>query len=144
MSTPEPLELEELVEVFADLREKRRASKRPVSRKPLNDSERVKVKRKAASRCHICGEKIDGENWQASHVFAVSGGGMMSVDNCLAAHPACNRERWHYSPEELMWIFRLGRWLRGQIEAETKPGRDAGNQFCRYRQRLYSRRSATV
>lgn len=144
MPTPEPLEFQELVDVLADLREERRKGKRPVSRKPLKSSERRQVLDKTESRCHICGEKIEGENWQASHVFAVSGGGEISADNCLAAHPACNRERWHYSPEELMWIFRLGRWLRGQIEAETKIGKRAGNQFCRYRRRLYSRRSATV
>jgi hypothetical protein len=109
-------------------------------RATLTKAERAEILRKTDSRCHLCGGAIEGDDWQADHVLAHSGGGKHSVDNYLAAHSICNNYRWHYDAEEFQWILKLGIWLRTQVESETPMGREAGDLFCKYEQRRAGRR----
>jgi 5-methylcytosine-specific restriction endonuclease McrA len=109
-------------------------------RATLTRVERAEILRKTDFRCHLCGGAIEGDDWQADHVLAHSGGGKHSVDNYLAAHSICNNYRWHYDAEEFQWILKLGIWLRTQVESETPMGRNAGKLFCKHENRRAGRR----
>ena len=117
---------------LSDIERRQRAS--------LTKSQRSDVLSKTGERCHICGGTINANDWQADHVLAHSSGGKHSVDNYLAAHSICNNYRWHYHAEEFQWIFKLGVWLRTQIERKTAIGQNAGREFCAHERRRAGRR----
>ena len=100
------------------------------ARKALTGAERTYIFGKTNGRCHICGGEIDRQ-WQADHVFAQSAGGRHRVDNYLPAHAICNNYRWHYGPEELQWILKLGVFARTEIENQTTVGEVVGKAFVR-------------
>lgn len=106
----------------------------------LSRAERTEVFQKTGGRCHICGGKIIGDDWQADHVLAHSTGGAHDVANHLPAHSLCNNYRWHYGTDEFQWILKLGVWLRTQIETESSAGMAAGEKFVAYEQRRGRRR----
>jgi hypothetical protein len=122
-----------------DLRVASQKETRP-KRTPLSQPERDQVLLKSGARCHICGGPIDGQAWQADHVFALSAGGTDSLDNYLPAHSLCNNYRWHYDAEEFQWILKLGVWLRTQIEEQTSVGLAAAAKFVAHDQRRALRR----
>jgi 5-methylcytosine-specific restriction endonuclease McrA len=111
-------------------------------RTALTRPERAQILSKCGGRCHICGGSIEGDDWQADHVLAHSGGGKHNLENYLPAHSVCNNYRWHYDAEEFQWILKLGVWLRTQIENETGIGQAAGKLFCGHERRRISRRKA--
>jgi 5-methylcytosine-specific restriction endonuclease McrA len=106
----------------------------------LTTAQRAEILLKAGGRCHLCGGPIDGQEWEADHVFAHSTGGAHSLDNYLPAHSLCNNYRWHYDTEELQWILKLGVWLRTQIENQTPIGQQAGTHFLADDRRRAARR----
>jgi 5-methylcytosine-specific restriction endonuclease McrA len=132
----------------AELRELRRQRRHRVNlsrgerarRAALKSARRNEILCKTASRCHICGGRIDGDDWQADHVLAYSTGGAQTVDNYLPAHSICNNYRWFYEPDEFQWILKLGVWARTQIEKGTPVGRAVAARFCKYDQRRAARR----
>src|ERR1700712_4814790 len=113
---PEPEIPEDLIVLLRTLRAGKVAQKQIARRRQaLTLAERQQVQAKTASRCHICGGRIE-DRWQADHVLAHSGGGGSEVDNYLAAHTLCNNYRWDYLPEEFQAILKIGVWARTQIE----------------------------
>jgi len=126
-----------------DLRSKRRLGKRNSITRPrtsLTAAERLRVLAKTSGRCHICGGRVEGENWQADHVMAHSAGGTYDVDNYLAAHATCNHYRWDYLPAEFQYILKLGVWARTQIERGTTVGNDVASAFAGHEARRVKRR----
>src|SRR5689334_11338711 len=63
------------------------------ARAALTTAERAYVLLKSGGRCHICGGTINGQDWQADHVFAFSAGGPGFLENYLPAHSICNNYR---------------------------------------------------
>lgn len=128
---------------LVELRSERRLGKRDSIRLPrisLTAAERRQVLAKTAGRCHICGEKVEDEGWQADHVIAHSAGGIHEVDNYLPAHSTCNDYRWDYLPDEFQYILKLGVWARTQIERGTTVGNDVASAFAEYEIRRVKRR----
>jgi 5-methylcytosine-specific restriction endonuclease McrA len=115
---------------------------KPARRPALTKSERDAVLKKTDSRCHVCGGLIEGNAWQADHVFAHSAGGIHTVGNYLPAHSLCNNYRWNYGTTEFQWILKLGVWLRTQIATETTIGRAACEAFCAHERRRQMRRKS--
>lgn len=98
-------------------------------RRGLSSKEREEILAKTGRRCHVCGGMIGESKWQADHVFSHAGGGTHRADNYLPSHALCNNYRWDFSPVEFQYILKLGVWLRGQIETETKIGRQAASAY---------------
>ena len=122
------------------LEQKRAGSKR----RALSESARRDILAKTEGRCHICGGPIEGNQWQADHVHAHSGGGANDVANYLPAHAVCNNYRWDYASEEFQWILKLGVWLRTEIERGTRVGKNAAELFVEYEKRRVARRKSTA
>lgn len=57
-------------------------------------------------------------------------GGAHRVDNYLPACFICNNYRWHYLPEELQLILKIGVWARTEIEKETTLGNAMALKFA--------------
>lgn len=105
------------------LHEKRKASKQPAKRtKRLTKSERAEILSKTDGKCHICGQKLSVDKFQADHVVSHVRGGQHHVDNYLPACFVCNNYRWHYLPEELQLILKIGVWARTEMEKGTGLG----------------------
>ncbi|NNE17254.1 MAG: HNH endonuclease [Myxococcales bacterium] len=126
---------------LARLREKRRQAKTSnnASRRALTSKQRDLVLQKTDGRCHICGGKV-GHKWQADHVSSHAHGGAHAEDNYLAAHALCNNYRWHYLPEELQVVMKLGIWARMQVEKGTPLGMEIAERFVAHERRRESRR----
>lgn len=127
-----------------NLRSKRRRrvlkwNKAILVRRSLTPKQRPEVLVKAGKRCHLCGGKINGSDWQADHVYAHSTGGTHTIENYLPSHSLCNNYRWHYGTKEFQWILKLGVWLRTQIEKGTPIGQLAGQAFIKYDRRRAAR-----
>lgn len=122
-------------------------SEKGSKRKPLTKEQRKNVLLKTDGRCHICGGKILGGDWQADHVLAYAQGGIHSAENYLPAHPICNNYRWDYGQEEFQWILKIGVWMRTQIENENRDAMMLAERFVKYEAVRESRpvmRSVTV
>ena len=90
---------------------------------------------KTGGKCHICGQEVSVDKFEADHVKSHSIGGTSIIDNFLPACKACNNYRWHYLPEELQWILKLGVWARTEISNETELGKQMAN-VCVRREKL--------
>jgi 5-methylcytosine-specific restriction endonuclease McrA len=134
----------EFVERLRSLKERRLDRKMGlrdrVPRESLSSIEREAITAKTEHCCHMCGGKIEGDAWEADHVFSHALGGGHSVDNYLPAHTLCNGYRWFYLSEEFQWILKLGVWLRTHIEKQTAVGRIAVKAFCAHERARLSRR----
>ena len=126
------------------LHDRRRAKTKTgnrVRRPRLSKADRAEVLKSTGARCHICGGEIaPGERWTADHVLPYSRGGGAGVENHLPAHGLCNNYRWHYSPEELQWILKLGVWTKTQIEKQNPLALEFAARFVRHEQKRESRR----
>ena len=89
----------------------------------LSKKQRQEVLNKTNSKCHICGIDLLIDNFQADHVKSHVSGGSSMVDNYLPSCGTCNNYRWHYLPEEIQWILKIGVWAKTQIERETIVGK---------------------
>jgi 5-methylcytosine-specific restriction endonuclease McrA len=138
----------EFVERLRSLKEKRHDRKMELrdqlSREPLSSLDRQTILAKTGRCCHICGGDVEGDAWQADHVFSHALGGQHSVDNYLPAHAVCNNYRWFYGAEEFQWILKLGVWLRTQIQRKTPVGRMAAAAFCAHERARASRSKVRV
>ncbi|MCD6113322.1 MAG: HNH endonuclease [Bacteroidales bacterium] len=88
----------------------------------LSKEQRQRIYNKTDGLCHVCGIKLEIDNFQADHVKPFSTGGHDIVDNFLPACSQCNNYRWDYSPEEMQWILKLGVWLKTEIQKKSKEG----------------------
>ena len=124
---------EEFVERLRSLKKRRHDRKMELRcrspRESLSSIEREKIIAKTGHCCHVCGGEIEGDNWEADHVFSHALGGQHSADNYLPAHALCNGYRWSYLSEEFQWILKLGVWLRTQVEKQTEVGIGAAKAF---------------
>ena len=83
-----------------------------------------------------------GRTWQADHVNSHAHGGAHAEDNYLAAHPLCNNYRWHYLPEELQIVMKLGVWAKAQAEKGTPIGMEIAERFSTHERSRERRRVA--
>ena len=112
------------------LHKKRKASKVPSKRiGRLTEKERLQVLAKTDSKCHICGQKLSLTKFQADHVVSHVRGGIHSVDNYLPSCFICNNYRWHYLPEELQLILKIGVWAKTEIEKKSTIGISMASKF---------------
>ncbi|MEA5256855.1 HNH endonuclease signature motif containing protein [Arcicella aquatica] len=109
-------------------------------RKYINSDTKYEILRKSGFQCHICGEKVDENNFQADHISPHSLSGNCSSENFIAACNFCNNYRWNYLPEEIKWILKIGVWVKTQIEFETEIGKNISNEFIEHEKIRESRR----
>jgi len=95
----------------------------------LTKRERGTIYAKTGGQCHVCGQQVDINKFEADHVKSHSSGGTSVTDNFLPACKTCNNYRWHYLPEELQWILKLGVWARTEISMNTNLGNLMANAF---------------
>ncbi len=121
---------------LASLHKQRKAAKqkRPRNTK-LTKKQRQLVLDKTGGKCHICGIALEVNNFQADHVQSHTTGGSSTIDNFLPSCSTCNNYRWHYLPEEIQMILKLGVWTKTQIERETKLGEAITESFMKYEAR---------
>lgn len=73
---------------------------------------------------------------------AHSAGGKHSVDNFLPACKIYNNYRWHYLPQEVRWILKVGIWAKTHIRKRTKIGNYIASHFLKYETNRQRRRKA--
>ena len=78
--------------------------------------------------------------FEADHVQAHSSTVNNKLDNFLPSCRLCNNYRWHYNPEEIKWILKLGVWLRGEIRTDTALGKAAAEKFIKHEVRREGRK----
>ena len=112
-----------LQEEIYNLHMRRRNEKMPSQRRGrLTKKERIMIYSKTDGRCHVCGMEILLNEFQADHVISHIHGGSHKVDNYLPACFICNNYRWHYLPEELQLILKIGVLAKTEIENKTTLG----------------------
>ena len=97
----------------------------------LTKEERKLIYLKTAGKCHVCGQEILIDKFEADHVKSYSSGGTSVTDNFLPSCKTCNNYRWHYLPEEFQWILKLGVWARTEVENNTDVGKLIGSLFIK-------------
>jgi hypothetical protein len=128
-------------DVLLGLRLYRRENKIKTKRKyRLTKSDRKTIHEKTDGKCHICGQVVPVEKFEADHVKAHATGGHSYLDNFLPTCKTCNNYRWDYSPDEIKWILKLGIWARKQIENNTGLGRQMAKTFIGYEHNREKRR----
>ena len=119
-----------LQEQILKLHKERKASKVPSRRVGrLTKEERLLILAKTDSKCHICGQGISLTEFQADHVVSHIRGGIHRVDNYLPACFICNNYRWHYLPEEMQLILKIGVWAKTEIERKSSLGISMASKF---------------
>jgi len=88
----------------------------------LTLADRKIIHDKTAGKCHVCGDEVPLNKFEADHVQSHSSGGTSIKDNFLAACKTCNNYRWDYLPEEFQWIIKLGVWARTEIAKGSSLG----------------------
>lgn len=113
-----------------ELHMKRKEGKIPSIRKTkLTRKDRALIFSKTDGRCHVCSEKLSLQNFEADHIVSHISGGLHKIDNYLPACFICNNYRWHYLPEELQLILKLGVWAKTEIENRTTLGKLMATKF---------------
>ena len=97
----------------------------------LTKGKRYAIWDKTDGNCHICGRNVDKDKFEADHVKTYSIGGKNNVENFLAACRTCNNYRWHYSPEEIQWILKIGVWAKTKIDHNDKIGNIIAENFIK-------------
>jgi hypothetical protein len=82
---------------------------------------------------------LNNNNFEADHVKSHIGGGDNRIDNYLPSCQTCNNYRWHYLPEEIQWILKIGVWAKTQIETNTVIGKNIADRFMNYEARRIKR-----
>lgn len=121
----------------------REAGKLPRPRgRSLTRAERVAVHAKTDGRCHVCGELVPVDGFEADHVKNHTSGGECVAGNYLPACTICNGYRWHYIPHEFQWIMKLGIWAKTQIDLETTVGESIAKGFVAHERGREKRRKS--
>jgi len=131
-----------LVKRLRLLHERRKLFPRQARRLHLPSAQRRIVYKKTGGRCHLCGGKLNGEDFAADHVLSHAVGGKSGIGNFLPAHGLCNGSRWFYSAGEFKWILRMGVWARKQIEDQTRMGRCMVPEFLKKEKKNEKRRKS--
>ncbi len=115
---------------IAQLHKERKARKVPSKRTGrLTKTERILILAKTDCKCHICGQELTLDEFQADHVVSHVHGGKHGVDNYLPVCFICNNYRWHYLPEELQLILKIGVWAKTEIEKQSTLGISMASKF---------------
>ncbi len=131
----------ELKTVLRQLRLLRRSEKLKTKRKYiLTKADRILIHIKTDGKCHICGQDVSVDKFEADHVKSHSKGGQSIIDNFLATCRTCNNYRWDYLPDEIKWVLKLGVWTRKQIEDDTTLGQEIAKTFVQYENKRENRR----
>ncbi|MEO7119534.1 MAG: HNH endonuclease signature motif containing protein [Ginsengibacter sp.] len=130
-----------LQKLVVSLKDQRRNSKiKNAKRSALSKKQRVEILTKTDGRCHVCGIELALNNFHADHVKSHITGGVHAENNYLPSCSTCNNLRWHYSPEEIQIIMKLGRWLKAKLLDETETSMLLANQFVKHDMELRKRR----
>lgn len=113
------------------LHQQRRAGKTKQKRIPLTRAARQQILAKTGGQCHVCGQPLTVDRFEADHVKAHTSGGASIVDNYLPACKTCNNYRWFYLAEEFQWILKLGVWARTEVEKGSAIGTQIGQKFTK-------------
>ena len=133
-----------LIKLVISLRHHRRKSKlKDAKRSALTKRQREALLTKTDGRCHICGIKLELNKFHADHVQSHITGGVHIENNYLPSCSTCNNLRWHYSPEEIQVIMKLGRWLKTKLLEETQESLSLANQFVKHDMGLRKRRKVS-
>ena len=119
-------------------REKNKLSSRETY--TLTKKERYSIWDKTDGKCHVCGEDVDKDKFEADHIKPHSSGGKNNIENFLATCKTCNNYRWHYSPEEIQWILKIGIWAKTKIGQNDKLGSIIADNFVKKEIKRESRR----
>lgn len=131
-----------LIKLILSLRQQRRNNKvKDNKRSALTKKQRELVLAKTDSRCHVCGIEVVLNNFHADHVKAHITGGEHAEHNYLPSCSTCNNLRWHYSPEEIQVMLKLGRWLKSQLTKDNEQSLELANQFVKHEMALRAKRS---
>lgn len=131
----------ELQKALHELRTLRREAKlKNKTRYFLSKGIRQQILEKTNGKCHVCGIALTVDKFEADHVKSRAGGGSNTADNFLPACRTCNNYRWHYLPQEINWILKLGIWAKTEIQKDTSFGKDIGNKFIAYERSRERRR----
>lgn len=120
-----------LIKLVHTLRESRRSASLSEPRFRLTKKQRERILAKTNSRCHVCGVDVKMGEFHADHVKTHISGGAHEENNYLPSCQTCNSYRWHFSPEELQIILKLGVWAKGQMLRETLMGVEIANAFMK-------------
>ena len=150
MSAPKVLKLlrsiktgKGLIRLVHNLKLLRRNGKIPgVKRFALTKKQREVVLAKTDAYCHICGIAVTIDAFQADHVKAHCLGGEHAENNYLPSCSTCNNYRWHYTPEEIQIILKLGVWAKTKMMNDSDLGLTMANEFVKYEMGLRQRRKA--
>ena len=119
-----------LQEQIQKLHMERKAGKVPSKRTGrLTKEERLLILAKTDNKCHICGQVISLTDFHADHVVFHISSGIHRVDNYMPACFICNNYRWHYLPEELQLILKIGVWAKTEIEKKSALGNEMASKF---------------
>ena len=129
-----------LIRLIESLKLSRRESKIKTKRSSLSPLQRKRILAKTDRRCHICGIELGLTEFQADHVKAHSAGGEHNENNYLPACFTCNNYRWHYSPEEIQIILKLGVWAKTKITNDPVFGLKLANAFMKHEMSMRKRR----
>ena len=130
-----------LIKLIKNLAQKRRENKiKDKKRHQLTKKQRDIVLSKTDGRCHLCGIELDGKNFQADHVKPHSSGGVHNENNYLPSCSTCNNYRWHYSPEEIQVILKMGVWVKTKVSNDPSLGLAIANAFIKYEMGVRRRR----
>lgn len=130
-----------LIKLIINLRQHRRKNKaKDAKRSALTKKQRQAVLAKTDGRCHVCGIELELNNFHADHVKSHITGGVHAENNYLPSCSTCNNLRWHYSPEEIQIIMKLGRWLKTKMLGDTDESLSLANQFVKHDMQLRKKR----
>jgi hypothetical protein len=130
-----------LIKLVQSLREIRRGQNvKDAKRLSLTPVQRKAILAKTNSRCHVCGVEIELNGFHADHVKTHISGGLHEENNYLPSCQTCNSYRWHFSPEELQIILKLGVWTKGQLLRDSQLGREIASDFVKHEMILRKRR----
>src|SRR5882672_9971953 len=69
----------------------------------LTKADRKYIHGKTDGKCHICGDLVPLDSFEADHVKSHSKGVEHLLDNFLPTCKTCNNYRWDYLPAEIKW-----------------------------------------
>ncbi len=132
-----------LIKLLNNLKLIRRRDKiQGVKRYALTKKQRELVLAKTNAHCHICGIQLTVDAFQADHVKSHCMGGENAENNYLPSCPTCNNYRWHYSPEEIQIILKLGVWAKTKMMNDPDLGLTMANEFVKYEMGVRRKRKA--
>ena len=80
--------------------------------------------------------------FHTDHVKTHSSGGVHEENNYLPSCQTCNSYRWHFAPEELQIVLKLGVGAKGQLLRNSDIGVEIARHFVQHEMKVRKRRIA--